>query len=338
MTTVSLHILQAFWAVLTDMAPYLLFGFFIAGVLSVLIPPEKVEQHLGGRGLLSVLKAALFGIPLPLCSCSVIPVSASLRRHGAHRGAATSFLISAPQTGIDSILVTYSLLGPVFALFRPLAALVSGIVGGALVTLTDTSTGNTSGEGPSCEEECCAGGGGRPKFSRAIKFGFVTLPRDVGKPLLLGILVAGAIAALVPDDYFAGILGSGIGAMVVMLFLGIPVYVCATASVPVAAALIAKGVTPGAALVFLMTGAATNAATITTAWKMLGKRSAILYLGSVMLTALISGLVLDYLVISLHSGTSISPSGWMLPPMAKNISALLLLILLLTTSTRRRIT
>src|SRR5512136_424986 len=117
------------------MAPYLLFGFLMAGILSVAISPETVERHFGGRGIRPVIKAAVFGVPLPLCSCGVIPVSASLRKHGASRGATTAFLISTPQTGVDSILVTYSLLGGVVAVFRPLAALISGIIGGALVVI-----------------------------------------------------------------------------------------------------------------------------------------------------------------------------------------------------------
>ncbi|MCK5548758.1 MAG: permease, partial [Thermoplasmata archaeon] len=123
-----------FWNVLSDMAPYLLFGFFAAGLLSVVISPKFVERHLGGRGILPSLKAALFGIPLPLCSCGVIPVAASIRRHGASRGATTAFLLSTPQTGVDSILVTFSLLGPLFAIVRPVAALLTGVVGGSLVT------------------------------------------------------------------------------------------------------------------------------------------------------------------------------------------------------------
>ena len=164
-----------FWAVLSAMAPYLLLGFLVAGLLSVLISPETVERHLGGGGLWSVIKASAFGVPLPLCSCGVIPVTASLRKHGASRGAATAFLISTPQTGVDSIMVTYSLLGPIFALFRPLAALITGVVGGTIVT---ASAGNGNGEAdapPECTDSCCADDAPRNWLVRALDYGFVTV-------------------------------------------------------------------------------------------------------------------------------------------------------------------
>ena len=283
----------ATWETLGEMAPYLLFGFFVAGVLSVVIRPETVERHLGGRGFWSLIKASAFGVPLPLCSCGVIPVSASLRRHGASRGATTAFLLSTPQTGVDSILVTLSLLGPVFAVFRPVAALVTGIFGGALVSLTER--GEEAGQPPpKCTDECCAPQGPRNRLAHVFRYGFVTLPRDIGKPLVVGVVLAGVITAAVPKD-IASAVGTGIVGMAVMMVVGVPLYVCATASVPIAAALIAKGVSPGAALVFLMTGPATNAATITVIWKVMGRKTAALYLVAVVLSAFGSGALLDVL-------------------------------------------
>ena len=284
-----------FWEVMAEMAPYLLLGFLVAGILSVAVPPRFVERHLGGRGLVSILKAALLGIPLPLCSCGVIPVAASLRRHGASKGATASFLLSTPQTGIDSLMVTYSLLGPVFAIFRPIAALVTGLFGGQLIE----SLGNSDEEqdlaisaSHNGSEQLAHGG----PVVGALKYGFVTLPQDIGKALVVGLLIAGLISAVVPDDFFFGLLGAGIASMLVMMLIGVPVYVCATASVPIAAALIAKGISPGAALVFLVTGPATNAAAITTIWRVLGKRSTFLYLGTVAVSALASGLILDQII------------------------------------------
>ncbi|KPK67864.1 hypothetical protein AMJ82_09695 [candidate division TA06 bacterium SM23_40] len=302
------------------MAPFLIFGFFVAGVLSVLIQPEVVERHLGGRGLWQVIKAAIFGVPLPLCSCGVIPVAASLRRHGAGSGATTSFLISTPQTGVDSIMVTLSLLGPVFAVFRPLISFVSGLLGGSLVTYFGSSAGSREEPRPKCVEECCTGVEIQGKIPRVLRYGFITLPRDINKALIIGVLVAGAISALVPDDYFSWILGGGIVSMLVMMAVGIPIYVCATASVPVAAALIAKGVSPGAALVFLMTGPATNAATVTTVWKIMGKRTAGIYLGTVAVSSVAAGLFLDYIF---EAGALPVASGmpWMVPGYVKTISA-----------------
>ncbi|HOZ47952.1 MAG TPA: SO_0444 family Cu/Zn efflux transporter [Candidatus Hydrogenedentes bacterium] len=318
-------VLEGSWAVLTEMAPYLLFGFLVAGALSVLLSPEKIERYLGGQGLGPVIKASLFGVPLPLCSCGVIPVGASLRRHGASRGATTAFLLSTPQTGVDSILVTYSLLGPVYAVFRPIAAFVTGLIGGAAVNLLDEREGERQAS-PACTEACCTGGhGGR--LVTALRYGFTTLPRDIGKALLFGLLAAGIISALVPNDYFASVLGSGLVAMVAMMLLGIPIYVCATASVPIAAALIAKGVSPGAALVFLMTGPATNAATIAVVWRTLGRRTAAIYLATVAVCALAAGLLLDA-VYGAYAATVPTSAPAMLPH-AVNVAAAVALLTML---------
>jgi len=296
-----------FWSVLGQMSPYLLFGFAMAGVLSLLISARTVERHLGGPGFWPVLKAALFGVPLPLCSCGVIPVGASLHRKGASRGATVAFLISTPQTGVDSIMVTFSLLGLTFAVFRPLAALISGVLGGLLVAYTVKDPGEpaTSAAAPTPAADCPTHAappradddrpkGWLAKLRAAGAYGFVDLPEDIGRSMLGGLVVAAIITAIVPKDFFTGVLSGGPIAMLVMMALGIPVYVCATASVPVAAALIATGVSPGVALVFLMTGPATNAATIATIWRTMGKKTAVLYLASVAGTALASGLTLDY--------------------------------------------
>lgn len=321
------NIVVEFWSLLEEMAPYLLFGFIVAGFLSVLIPPESVERNLGGRGLVPVLKAALFGIPLPLCSCGVIPVAASLRQHGANRSSTTSFLLSTPQTGVDSILVTYSLLGPVFAVFRPLAALITGLVGGSLVEAFDRDGGQARAAPAQCNLECCSGDRKRGKIYHALRYGLVTLPQDIGKALLVGLIVAAVIALLIPDDFFAGLLGTGIWPMLVMMLAGIPVYVCATASVPVAAALMAKGISAGAALVFLMTGPATNAATITTVWKVLGQKTALIYLATVAGCSLAAGFILDY-VFSFEGVPVVSHAHGMLPGVVKSLSAILLLAVL----------
>jgi uncharacterized membrane protein YraQ (UPF0718 family)/copper chaperone CopZ len=295
--TVLLDILTAFWLVLAQMAPYLLFGFFMAGLLSTLISPETVERHLGGRGFLPIFKAALFGVPLPLCSCGVIPVAASLRRHGASRGATVAFLISTPATGVDSILVTYSLLGPVFAVFRPLWELVSGVIGGVLVMSGVRQDDAVDGPAVECTGECCNPGGSvGNRFVRALRYGFATLPRDIGRALLVGLAVAALISALVPDNFFADAVGRGWVQVLLLMVVGIPVYVCATASVPVAAALILHaGVSPGAALAFLITGPATNAATVAAVWKTMGRRTAVIYLLTIAITAFGAGTLLDWI-------------------------------------------
>jgi len=314
-------ILWQSWVVLGQMAPYLLLGFLVAGVLSVCISAAWIERHLGGRGLYPVGAASLFGVPLPLCSCGVIPVTASIRRHGASPAATTSFLISTPQTGVDSIAITYGLLGPVFAVLRPVIALVTGVVGGAAVLLLGRREPTPTAEGsvrPGADDvtsplgtvpaaaECCtdcskptstgggtAGGSGNVVI-RAIRYGFVTLPRDIGTTLLIGVAIAGLLGALIEPGSLA--LEPGIGSILLMMAAAVPLYVCATASVPIAVGLIHVGVSPGAALAFLIAGPATNAATVTTLWRLVGRRVTLIYLATVGLSAVVGGLVLDALL------------------------------------------
>lgn len=328
MTDFVKSIAMGFWDTVLEMSPYLLFGFFMAGLLNVFVSKQLVEKHLGGRGLWPVIKASLFGVPLPLCSCSVIPVTMSLRKHGASRGAAVSFLLSTPQTGVDSIFVTYALLGPVFAIFRPIAAFVTGIIGGVMVNFFGDSLESNSQQERQCEDECCNGEHKTGRIIRMFKYGFVTLPRDIGRAMLIGLVVAAFISALVPDGFFADKLGTGLFPMLVMMLLGIPMYVCATASVPIAAALMMKGITPGAALVFLMTGPATNAASFVTIWKIMGRATALTYIAAVAGCALLSGIVLDYII----SGVTLAHTahhGWMMPRLVQYVSAIALFIVLI---------
>jgi len=300
------------WQVLGQMSPYLIFGFLMAGALSVYISAEWVEKHLGGTGFMPVFKASVFGVPLPLCSCSVIPVSASFYRHGASRSATTSFLLSTPQTGVDSIMVTYSLLGPVFAVFRPLAALITGIAGGGLIHLAakNGTSQETTAEAETCSDSCCDTEKEQSKFHRMLRYGFLTLPRDIGGSLLIGILIAGIMSALVPPDYLNAYIGGGFISILILVAAGVPVYVCATASVPIALGFMHMGASPGAALAFLIAGPATNAATFTTIFKLLGQRSALLFLITTAFSAIGFGLLLDWLMplintaipeISIHS-------------------------------------
>jgi uncharacterized membrane protein YraQ (UPF0718 family)/copper chaperone CopZ len=294
------------WTVLGEMSPYLLFGFLMAGVLSIVFSPAWIERHLGGRGFGPVVKASLLGVPLPLCSCGVIPVSASIRRHGASRAATISFVLSTPQTGMDNISVVWGLLGPVFAIFSPFAALITGLLGGGLVHWFGEKDPLDEAGHPiktnGCAESCCAGKENRNFVQRAVQFGFLTLPRDIGVSLLVGILIAGTINAILPPNALKPYFGNEILSILMMIAAGIPLYVCATASVPIAASLIYMGASPGAALAFLIAGPATNAATISTIWKMLGKRSAFLYLLTIALSAVLCGLLLNWLmsVITIH--------------------------------------
>jgi uncharacterized membrane protein YraQ (UPF0718 family)/copper chaperone CopZ len=298
-----IEVVVASWSVLAEMAPYLLLGFFFAGLLSALISADWVERHLGGGGLGQVFKASLFGVPLPLCSCGVLPVAASLRRQGASRGATTSFLLSTPQTGVDSIAVTYALLGPFIAVLRPLAALVTGVIGGTLVHAFGERNGATpapSETAPRCAMDGCCDDdvGHRHSFVDVLRYGFVILPRDIGRALLVGVLLSGLIAALIAPDTLRAYLGGGLLPILAAMAIGVPLYVCATASTPIALSLIVAGLSPGAALAFLISGPATNSAALTTLWKVLGRRTTVVYLVTVALGAVGIGLLVDGIIAS----------------------------------------
>ncbi len=327
------HVLHEFWHVLAEMATFLLFGFLVAGVLSVFLSARTIQRHLGGSGTWSMIKGALFGIPLPLCSCGVIPVSASLRRGGAGKPAVTSFLIATPQDGVDSVAVTYALMGGAFALLRPAFALISGMLGGLAVSLfarDDKSTDRqTDGGHDHCEREIQGS-----RIRRIFTYGFGALPRDIGRSLLIGLLVAGVISVVVPENFFVDAVGVGFWQILILMAAGIPVYVCSTSSVPIAAALVLQaGASPGAALAFLMTGPATNFATIVTVWRVMGRRTATIYVLVVALCALGSGLALD--AIFAADAFSISPGmAAMIPMPVKYAAAAFLLAILVVGAIR----
>ncbi len=301
--TTLLRILSESWLILGQMSPYLLFGFLVAGVLSVVISPAWVERNLGSRGFGPILKASLFGIPLPLCSCGVIPVAASIRHQGSSKAATTSFLLSTPQTGVDSIAITYGLLGPVFGIFRPLAALITGIIGGGLVMFfgSKKETDDTV-EKTVCTDDCCVTPPGQNPFKRLLDYGLVRLPRDIGIALLIGVLIAGLMGVIVPKGFLEAYIGGGVLSILLMMLVGVPVYVCATASVPIAVGFMHMGASPGAALAFLIAGPATNAAAFTTTWNVLGRRTALLYLLTVAGSAVGFGLLLNWIMPLFETG------------------------------------
>ncbi len=286
-------ILMKAWNVTAVMAPYLLLGFLVAGVLGTFIPKSFIEKHLGKRGLWQIVKASLLGVPIPLCSCSVIPVAASIRKHGATRGATVSFLTSTPQTGVDSIAATWALLGAVFALFRTLVAFITGVICGVSVEtfapgLEPDAKGGDDEECPACHPQQKA-----RRWRQVFSYGFGVLPRDIGRALLLGILISGLLGALVPEDFFIRWLSSEWLSMLAVMGIGIPLYVCSTGSIPIALAMIGMGLSPGAALVFLITGPATNAATITTVMKTMGRKAVGIYLTTLAACSLAAGWILN---------------------------------------------
>ena len=411
------------WQVLLEAGPWLVGGFLLAGVIHVFVPVERVARHLGGSSMSAVLKASLLGVPLPLCSCSVIPVAASIRKQGAGRGATASFLISTPETGADSIAVSYALLGPFLAIVRPIAAFVTAFVAGAAINrfAPDTQDETTPSRLPDVEPPCCESTLSEPRGSAraesphgnsvpvnetstttnptpssccestlseprgsaraespdaksatvdkttptsnapssscccshstaqrddptestttptwssrivgAVRYGLGDMFADLGHWLLLGFVLAGLIGAVVPEGFFGQHLGSGPLAFLLMIAVALPLYVCATSSTPIAAALIAAGVSPGTALVFLLVGPATNVATMVVVARTLGRRSLVLYLVCIVIVAVLFGLITDAFISSSTGGTTthalhaphMAP-GWLTVP-----SAILLALLI----------
>ena len=285
--------LQSFFTsllnVVCEMAPYLLLGFFIAGVLHVFVPQRFYANYLSRNNKLSVLWAALLGVPLPLCSCGVIPTAIGLKNEKASKGAIASFLIATPQTGIDSILATYSLMGLGFAIIRPVAALITGVCGGLLVNRLVR------------EDESCAVQdisqlstlNSQHKVWRVLKYAYYDMIRDIGLRLVIGLVVAALIQVVVPDEFFLSFGSQPLLQMLVILLIAIPMYICSTGSIPVAAALMMKGLSPGAALVMLMAGPAVNLASILVVQKSMGRRFTSLYLTTIVGFSLLFGLLLN---------------------------------------------
>ena len=289
-------------SLINEMSPYLLLGFFFAGVMHAFIPGMVYNRYLGGKGFKSVFYGALFGVPLPLCSCGVLPTAMSLRKQGASKGATASFLISTPETGVDSIIATYSVLGLPFAVIRPVAAFCNAIMGGWLINKfgdkDEVVPVDASAKTCCChhKQEETHHEGFLGKMREALRFGFVEMIEDIGKWLVIGLVIAGLITVFVPDEFFALFRGNTQLSMLLVLCIAIPMYICATGSIPIAVALMMKGLTPGAALVLLMAGPACNMASILVINKTLGRKSLVLYLVSIITMAILWGHVVDYLL------------------------------------------
>ena len=278
------------WQIMLDLSPALLLGLLIAGILHVFLPPGLVSRHLSRSNSRSVLRSVLLGIPMPLCSCGVIPTAIGLRNDGASKGAATGFLISTPQTGVDSILVSASFLGWPFAIFKVLAAFVTGMIGGILVNITEPSDSEKAikikAKNKSKEY--------RNPIVRIFRYGIFEILASTDIWILLGILVSALITILIPPGFLAGQSWTqGLGGMLLVLAISLPLYVCTTGSVPIAASLIAAGMPTGTALVFLMAGPATNIATLGAVYRSFGGRVVAIYLGTVAIMSIIFGLIFN---------------------------------------------
>lgn len=283
---------------IVQMSPYILLGFLLAGIMHAFIPQGMYRKYLGGTSFRSVFNAALLGVPLPLCSCGVIPTAMSLRKEGASKGATTSFLISTPQTGVDSIIATYSLMGLPFALIRPVVALITALAGGMLVNriskndMPGDSEDTSEGLPKSCKTDVKV----TAKIKTAFRYAFVEMMQDIGRWLVLGLIIAGVITVLVPDSFFAVFAGKPLLSMMLVLIFAIPMYLCATGSIPIAVALMLKGLSPGTALVLLMAGPAVNVASILVVGKLMGRKTLAVYLFSIIAGAIVFGLGIDYLL------------------------------------------
>lgn len=274
------------------MAPFLLLGFLIAGVLRVFVPQAFLNKKLGGNNFKSVLYGALLGVPLPLCSCGVIPTGISLRNNGASDGATISFLISTPQTGVDSIFITWSMLGLPFALLRPFIAFITGIFGGAMVNFFNKKNNdekikvaklnlNQQDKNQNFIE----------KIREMLRYSFVTFLDDIVKWLVIGLFLAALLNVMIPESFISKYIGNQWIEMTIALAVSVPLYICATGSVPLAAVLMLKGLSPGAALVLLMAGPATNVATITVVGKTLGTKNLMIYLSAIIIGAFFFGFI-----------------------------------------------
>jgi hypothetical protein len=317
------------WQILLELAPSLLLGLFIAGLVHVYVPAAAIHKRLSKPDLGSTVRASVLGVPLPLCSCGVIPTALGLRKAGASKGATTSFMISTPQTGVDSILVSAAFLGWPFALFKLAAAFITGVVGGVLVNRFT----------PAPKDQAVSGATDLDPVGRdrglvgAVRYAVFDLLGAIDTWLVAGVVVAAAITTLVPADFFVDRSWSqGLLGMLVVLTISLPLYVCTTASVPIAASLIAAGMPAGSALVFLMAGPATNVATIGAVFRTLGATVLGLYLGTVVVMSLGFGLLFDRLLFDVPAMDMVHEhaGGWL-----NVLSALVLLALLGLLSWRR---
>lgn len=368
-----MDLLTNFWQLFVLSAPWLMLGLFLAGLINVYLPANFLQRHLGKEGFWTTVKAAFIGAPMPLCSCGVIPAAVGLRRAGASKSATTSFLVSTPETGVDSVSVSYVLLGPFMAIIRPIAAITSAITAGVLVgkeskpeaTPTQpSSSGCCAEKTPQPRTSCCTNKQQAPvsqvptqvqqadktapasccssrskatkepsfmaKFKQAVHFSTTKLLNDTAMWLMIGLFFAALVQTYVPASYLSQ-WGSGLLAMTVMVLISIPMYICATASTPVAAGLLIAGVSPGAVLVFMLAGPATNIATLGVVGKELGKRAIIAYLSGVIGVALAFGYLTDWLVARFDF--AVSPlvghqHELMAPWLSQSLAVILLLLLL----------
>ncbi len=334
-------IFLATWDLLLDAGIYIIFGITIAGLLKTFLSTEYVARHLGTGKFLPVLKAALFGVPIPLCSCGVLPAAASLKKQGASNGATIAFLVSTPESGVDSISVTYALLDPIMTVARPVAAFFSAVAAGLTESLFSPVNPPPEKTLEPCPVDNCCNGedcspqehanhhGTSTKLMGGIRYAFIELWGDLALWFAFGLLLSGIITVLIPQELFSEYLGGGLSSMLIMLAAGIPIYICASASTPIAASLILKGVSPGAALVFLLVGPATNMASLSVLTGLLGKRATLRYLLVLAVTSILAGLFVDqiYILSDISAQAIVGQAGELIPYPFQLAGALLIILL-----------
>lgn len=372
--SIFLSFLRETWWLTAEMAPYLLFGFLMAGILKIFFTEKWIRRHLGKSGLRQIVKAVVIGIPLPLCSCGVIPVAAGIRRQGGQRGAVAAFTAATPQTGVDAIAATVGMLGWAFALIRVGIAFINGIVAGLVVErwgersteigspspeeggsspLDDRESSGCCGENEEEESTCCSsdhdqkpaksccsgdddstGEHSPPAPAAALlsgfRFGFFTLPRDLFGALVVGLLLAGLIGTFVQQNFFSSIPGGQFGVYLGMTIISLPLYVCSTGSIPMAFTFLQAGMSPGAVLLFLIAGPATNMATVTSLWKLIGPRGTLGYILSIIGTSWIVAIAMDFSGLSLFVGRSVHEHSMELNLFQQGMGILLITVLIVS--------
>jgi len=339
--SVIYEILKESWLIYLDVAIYMLFGFFVAGILYVFFKAEKIKKYLGTGKIKPVILSALFGIPIPLCSCGVVPVATGLKKQGANNGAALSFMIATPESGVDSIAVSWAMLDPIMTVIRPVAGFITAVSTGIAENFFGTEDTSHKQDmiketgGCGCADNSCAVAAPDnekmpARLISGLKYAYGELLTDIAKPFIIGIFIAGMITFFFPDDLTLWANDHNLLSMLVMLVAGIPMYVCATSSTPIAAALILKGLNPGAALVFLLAGPATNAATINIVKNIFNTRALVIYLSMIILCSLATGFFVDWVYdfYAVQASAVIGQASQIFPEPIQLIAAAILAILI----------
>jgi hypothetical protein len=316
MLTTLISFLNNFWELTSAMSFYMLLGLFIAGIIKQLIPDNFVSSHLGKNSITSVIKATILGIPLPVCSCSVVPLAKSLEKEGASKGAVQSFLISTPITGVDSIMATYSFFGAIFTIYRVITSIIIAIIAGILQNLIKDSPQIKKKEEENNKlqikvKSCCSNDEIHPKIHKEVKsccssnkkekfsikkvfeYAYITLFKDIAKALFIGLLIGASFTTFLPKDLLNIVFENHILTYAMILVISLPMYVCATSSLPIVASLMLSGMSGGAGFIFLSAGPATNSVTMGVVTQMFGKKSLFIYLGVISVLSIAFGMILD---------------------------------------------